>query len=125
MFDRLKLSAPLFLLVLLLALAAPAAAASGDPLAPELAQLSEPGLSTASAEAQARAIGFPEEGPGSLIREGDRVVVEARFEVGAEAAVEALEAAGAQVLLASGRYQTVSAAIAPADLDALAAVPGL
>jgi hypothetical protein len=117
--------APLFLFVLLLALAAPVATASGDPLAPELAQLSEPALSTASAEAQARAIGFPEEGPGSLIREGDRVVVEARFESGAEAAVEALEAAGAEVLLASGRYQTVAAAIAPEDLDALAAVPGL
>ncbi len=125
MSSRRKPIVPLLLIALSLAVATPAAAAPGDPLAPELAQLSEPALSTATADAQARAIGFPEEGPGSLVREGDRVLVEARFDGGAGSAVGALEAAGGEVRLASGRYQTVSVAVAPANLDALTAVPGL
>jgi len=75
--------------------------------------------------APAGTIGIPAEGPGSLIREGDRVVVEAHFEAGALARLEALKAAGARILAASARYQTVALAVDPEDLDAVAEVPGL
>jgi hypothetical protein len=78
-----------------------------------------------TAPAQAAALGLPEDDPGTLVREGDRVVVEAHFEAGAIAALAAVKADGAKVLTASRRYQTLSLAIAPADLPALAAVPGV
>jgi len=105
-----------------------AAAATGTTtgaLTPELAQLAEPAIAAKSAPAQAAALGLPAEGPGSLAREGERVVVEAHFEAGALGRLEALRAAGAKVLVASRRYQTVALSVEPADLEAVAAVPGL
>src|ERR1700744_2524059 len=112
-----------------LALLAPgrAAAASGaeGSLTPELEQLSTPALAEASPEAQAEAIGVPIEGPGSLSREGERLVVEAHFEKGALSRLEALEAAGAKVLVASGEYQTVALSVEPEDLERIAEVPGV
>jgi Subtilase family len=120
-----------FLTSALFALALPAsggaAATSGveGSLAPELEQLSTPALAEASPEAQAEAIGLPAEGPGSLSREGERVVVEAHFEGGALARLEALEAAGAKILVASRQYQTVALSVEPEDLKGIAAVPGV
>jgi hypothetical protein len=73
----------------------------------------------APAGARADAPGFPQ------LREGDRVVVEAHFDAGAISALEAVKAAGAKVLGASRRYQGQTLAIAPADLPALEAVPGV
>jgi hypothetical protein len=112
-----------------LAMLAPggAAAASGaeGSLTPELEQLSTPALAEASPEAQAEAIGLPIEGPGSLSREGERVVVEAHFEGGALQQLEALEAAGAKILVASREYQTVALSVEPADLEVVAEVPGV
>jgi hypothetical protein len=104
-----------------------AAAASGaeGSLTPELEQLSTPALAEASPAAQAEAIGVPVEGPGSLSREGERVVVEAHFEGGALQRLEALEAAGAKILVASREYQTVALSVQPSDLEAIAEVPGL
>jgi hypothetical protein len=112
-----------------LAMLAPggAAAASGaeGSLTPELEQLSTPALAEASPEAQAEAIGLPIEGPGSLSREGERVVVEAHFEGGALQQLEALEAAGAKILVASREYQTVALSVEPEDLGRVAEVPGI
>jgi hypothetical protein len=68
---------------------------------------------------------LPGEGAGTQLREGDRVIVEAHFEAGAIAALEAVKAGGAKVLNASRLYQTLTLSIAPADLPALAAVPGV
>ncbi|HEY2479696.1 MAG TPA: S8 family serine peptidase [Solirubrobacterales bacterium] len=102
-----------------------AVSAPSGPLTPELAKLATPAVRAESPAAQAEAIGVPAEGPGSLIREGDRVVVEAHFDEGALARLEALRAAGAQVALASRRYQTVALSVAPEDLEGLAEVPGL
>ncbi|HVS99222.1 MAG TPA: S8 family serine peptidase [Solirubrobacterales bacterium] len=96
-----------------------------DPLSPELTQLAEPLVAAAPPPVQAEAIGLPAEGPGSLVHEGDRVVVEAHFEEGALARLEALKAAGARIGLASRRYQTVALSVEPEDLEALAEVPGL
>lgn len=104
---------------------AAAATAGGGALTPELEQLATPALAAQPAPAQAAALGLPAEGPGSLAREGERVIVEARFESGALAGVEALRDAGARILVASRRYQTVALAVQPADLEAIAAVPGV
>jgi Subtilase family len=121
------LVAPLCAAALGLALLAPGAAtaAATGALAPELTKLATPAVAAASAEAQAAALGLPAEGSGSLSREGERVIVEAHFEVGALARLEALKAAGAKILVASGRYQTVALSAEPEDLQAIGAVPGL
>jgi hypothetical protein len=121
------LVAPLCAAALGLALLLPgvAAAAPTSALAPELAMLATPAVAAASAEAQAEAVGLPAEGPGSLSREGERVILEAHFEAGALARLEALKAAGAKILVASGRYQTVALSAEPEDLQAIGAVPGL
>src|SRR5262249_47570748 len=68
---------------------------------------------------------LPAEGPGSVVREGEDVIVEAHFESGAAAAVAELEAAGATVLEASAQYQTVALAVAPEDLEAVGERPGV
>jgi hypothetical protein len=118
------LTPALFALAMLAPCGAGAAGAEGS-LTPELEQLSTPALAEASPEAQAEAIGLPVEGPGSLSREGERVVVEAHFEEGALQRLEALEAAGARILVASGQYQTVALSVEPAALEAVAEVPGI
>src|SRR6202021_2556821 len=99
-----------------------AAAGAEGSLTPELEQLSTPALAEASPEAQAEAIGVPVEGPGSLSREGERIVVEAHFEGGVLQRLEALEEAGAKILVASREYQTVALSVEPEDLDAVAEV---
>jgi hypothetical protein len=119
------LTPALFALAMLAPGGAAAAASAEGSLTPELEQLSTPALAEASPEAQAEAIGLPVEGAGSLSREGERVVVEAHFESGALARLEALEKAGAKVLVASRRYQTVALSVEPADLEAIAEVPGI
>jgi subtilisin family serine protease len=120
--------APLLAALFMLALAAPAAfAASGEEavLTPELEALATPGVAEAPPAAQSEAAGLPSEGAGSLLRDGERVIVEAQFEGTAPEQVEALKAAGAKVRVASGRLKTVAIAIDPADLDTIAALPGI
>ena len=56
------------------------------------------------------------------MREGNRVLVEVRFDHGAEAGVEDLRQAGAEVVNVSQRYQTVTVAARPADLAAIGVV---
>jgi hypothetical protein len=68
---------------------------------------------------------LPDEGPGSVVTEGENVVVEAHFDDGAASHVAELEEAGATVLETSTRYQTVALSVAPEDLETLAEVPGL
>jgi Subtilase family len=106
------------------ALGAVAPSGSGV-LSPRLAELAKPAVRSAPPAEQARKLGLPREGPGSLIREGDRVLVDVRFDHGAIAAVPALRTAGSQVVDASGRYQSATVAVTPADLNALEGVPGV
>ena len=61
-------------------------------------------------------------GPGSPLRRGNRFVVEVRFDHGALAGQDELRAAGAQVLDASRRYQTITVAAKPGELPALGGV---
>jgi subtilisin family serine protease len=67
----------------------------------------------------------PAEGPGSPLGEGNRVVAEVRFDHGAIAAIDGLRAAGARVLDASRRYQTVTVAVRPGRLQAIATLDGV
>jgi hypothetical protein len=108
------------------ALAAPASAMrSTSALSPNLAELAKPSVQGLSHAAQARKLGVAVDGPGSLIREGNRVLVDVRFGHGALARLEAIRAAGGRIVTASSRYQTVTVAIAPYELHELASVRGV
>ena len=117
----------LFALLLSCCFAWPAVAGaeSGGVLAPELAELASPTVRSQPLEAQAEALNFPTSGPGSLQRDGSQVAVELEFEGGAVAALPALREAGAAITAASGIYQRIDAVVSPADLHALAALPGV
>jgi hypothetical protein len=118
----------LFAALLSFGILAPGAASADtgtSPLSPQLAELGSPAVVAEAPAEQAEAVGVPAEGPGSLIREGERVVVEASFEGGVLARTEALRAAGAKVLTTSARYQRVALSVLPEDLEAVAAVPGV
>ncbi len=80
-------------------------------------------LALVAPAAQAGKLGLPRSGPGSPLRDGNRVLVEVRFDGGATAGVDRLREAGAQIVDVSRRYQTVTVAAKPADLHALAAAP--
>lgn len=58
-------------------------------------------------------------GPGAPLRDGNRVLVDVRFERGAAAGLDALRAAGAEIVHLSRRYQTVTVAVKPAEVAEL------
>jgi hypothetical protein len=95
------------------------------PLAPALQKLAKPTVAAKSPAQQAAALGLPEEGPGSLVREGRRVLVEVHYDAGVAPQLDALHEAEARVVAASRRYKTVTAAVAPAALREIAATPGV
>jgi subtilisin family serine protease len=112
------------------ALTPAAATAQGTPaadagLSARLAQLADTGLRNASPARQAAAVSLPDEGPGSLLRDGRRLYVEVRFAAGALAGVPALRQAGAEIVDASRRLQAITVAAAPGRLRSLAAVDGV
>lgn len=94
-------------------------------LSPRLAELAKPSVRSASEAAQAKELGLAATGPGSLLRRGNRVLAYVRFDRGAIAGLGALREAGARVVDASRRYQTITVAAKPADLHRLAATPGV
>ncbi|HEU4706254.1 MAG TPA: S8 family serine peptidase [Solirubrobacterales bacterium] len=98
-------------------------AGHSSPLAPSLATLADPAVAAKPPAQQARILGLPPSGPGSLLRHGDRLVVQVRFDHGAIASRGAVAEAGATVLNDSRRYQLATVAVVPADLQSLAAVP--
>ena len=97
------------------------AGASGK-LVPRLQQLASPALAKASPAVQGLRMSLPLTGPGSLIRVGGRIVVTARMSSTAPSDVQALRTAGAQIMTVSDRYAMVTFAVAPADLEQVAAV---
>ncbi len=110
--------------VLAPAAAGAAATKPGDgDLSTRLAELSKPSVRSAPPARQAKKLSLAAEGPGSLLRDGNRVLVEVRFDRGAAAAVGDLRAAGAKIVNVSPRFQTVTVAAKPAALPALSGVP--
>jgi subtilisin family serine protease len=105
--------------------AAPLGAKDHGPLSPGLAELARPAVRTQPPALQAVALDLARSGPGSLLREGDRVYATVRFDEGAIARLAELREAGARIVSSSQRNQTVTVAVAPTDLRALAAVPGV
>jgi hypothetical protein len=95
----------------------------GSSLSPRLAELARPAARSAPRATQAARLSLPAAGPGSLLRDGGRLVIEARFAPGAAVEPGPLEAAGAQVLQVSERYRAATATVAPADLRALGSLP--
>ncbi len=70
----------------------------------------------------------PQEGPGTPLRDGNRVLVDVRFDAGAVAGLDELRGAGAEIVHVSRRYQTVTVAVRPGEraaLDGLARVGGI
>jgi hypothetical protein len=113
------------LVLLALAVPATASAAQASPLSPRLVVLSSAGVRSLGAVKQARRVGLTPSGTGSLLRHGNRVVVNVRFGNGAAAGAEALRQAGANVITVSPGYQTVAVAALPSQLRQVAAVPGV
>jgi hypothetical protein len=121
------------LLVLLTMIAAPRPdsvpamlSSVADPdLSSRLAKLARPAVGSASDAVQAAKLGLAPEGPGSLLRTGNRVLVYVRFERGAAAGLKALRTAGAKTVSLSSRYQTATVAAKPAQLPDLADVPNV
>ena len=116
-------------LLVVWALAPASASAMSRPtdadLTSRLAELASPAVRSLPPAEQAERVGLAAGGPGSLLRDDGRVLVDVRFVNGAISALDELRAAGAEVIASSRRYQTVTAAIVPARLRALAAVPGV
>lgn len=102
-----------------------ARSSEGEELSPRLAELVRPAFRSAPPAEQAAQLSLAAEGPGSLLRRGQRVLVNVRFESGAAAASEGLRAAGAQLVHVSSRYQTVTAAVPPGALRAVGDVAGV
>ena len=100
-------------------------AKSRGPLSPILAELAKPAIAEKAPAVQDELLGVPTEEPGGLIRDGERVQVSTRFDSGAVGALEQLREAGAQIVSASREQQTVTLAVAPDDLAAVASVPGV
>ena len=91
-------------------------------LVPRLQELASPSVARASTAVQGVRMSLPVTGPGSLIRIGGQVVVTARMSSTAPSDVQALRSAGAQVMTVSDRYAMITFAVAPADLEKVAAV---
>jgi len=115
----------LMALVLPLLASQPAAAMRGpaNGLSPRLAELAKPSVRSAPHQVQARKLGLVASGPGSLLRDGNRVIAEVGLEGGVGSRLGALRAAGAEVVDVSGAYRVVTVAAKPSDLAQIAAVP--
>ncbi len=117
--------------LLTVAALAPASAAAmssslADPkLSARLDELARPALRSAPRAAQAARLSLAASGPGSLLRDGNRVVAEVRFEGDAALDVAALRATGAEILHVGRRYRTVTVAARVADLPRIGALVGV
>jgi subtilisin family serine protease len=94
-------------------------------LSPVLSNLAKPSVRSMGPLRQARILGVAAAGPGSLIRRGNRVVVDVRFFRGAVAALPELRDEGAGVVASSRRYQRVTLSVPPAALRRIASVDGV
>jgi hypothetical protein len=110
---------------LLAAAPAPAAVPGVGTLSPRLAELASATVRSLPTTQQANRLDLPAAGPASLMRRGNRVVAEVRFDQGAADGATALRDAGAEVLDISRRYQTVTVAAKAVELPALGGVAGV
>jgi len=100
-------------------------AGTEDGLSSRLAALARDRLASKSDDAQADALALAAEGAGSLLRDGDRVVVNVRVSDTSEATLEGIRASGAEIVSVNARFGTVDVSVLPEDLRALAQAPGV
>lgn len=105
--------------------AAPLAPKPEGPLSPILERLASPAVRAKPASERAAILGVAASGPGSLVRDGGRFLVEVGFGHGAIARLDDLRREGARILAASQRYQRVTAAVPPGGLQDLARLAGV
>lgn len=122
---RCSLAVPLAACLLAPAAGAAPIAPGGGNLSPRLAEAARPALRSASPVALARRLSLPRSGPGSLLRDGGRIVADVRFEGDAAGSVARLSSIGAEVLDVSRRYQTVTVAARPGQLPAIGELAGV
>ncbi|HEX7278272.1 MAG TPA: S8 family serine peptidase [Solirubrobacterales bacterium] len=94
-------------------------------LSPVLQRLASPAVRAKPAAQRAAILDVAADGPGSLVQGQGGVLVTARFAAGAGARLDELRAAGARIVSSSRQRQTVTLAVAPERLAAIAAVPGV
>jgi len=97
----------------------------GGALSPALEELARPAVAAETLAAQSRHLGLPPDGPGSLLRDGGRVLITARLSRSLGVALPSLRDAGARVVSANPQIRTVSLSAPPSRLPGLAAVPGV
>jgi hypothetical protein len=113
------------LLVALPSVALGARVSSAGDLSARLTELARPAVRSLPQARQARRLGVPRSGPGSLLRDGGRVLVEVSISGRASGRLGALRERGARITDVSNRYATVTATVRPAVLRRLAAAPGV
>jgi len=91
-------------------------------LSPILQRLANPAVRAKPAAERAQVLGVAVSGPGSLVRDGGRFLVEVGFEQGAISRLDDLRRAGAEIVAASRRYQRATVAAFPWELRDLARV---
>lgn len=89
-------------------------------LSPILQRLADPDVRSQPTQRRAEILGVAASGPGSLVRDGGRFLVEVGFNQGAISHLDDLRRAGARILTASSRYQRVTVAVPPSGLRGLA-----
>ena len=105
--------------------AAMSVAPSESKLSSRLSELASPAVRGGSRRQQATQLSLAASGPGSLLREGNRVLVEVQLDGDQVGTLEALRRAGAEIVQSSGRYGVVTVAVRPQDLRRLDAVSGV
>jgi len=98
---------------------------AGSSLSPRLSELAKPALRSAPRAEQAARLSLATSGPGSLLRDGSRILANVRFDGAAEATAGALRRAGAEVVDLSDRYRTATVAALPADLPRIGELAGV
>lgn len=94
-------------------------------LSTRLAEIAGASLREKSDAAQAGAVGLAPSGAGSLLRDGDRLVVNVRVSSTSDDVLAAIRASGAEIVSINAPYGTVDVSVLPADLRALAAAEGV
>jgi subtilisin family serine protease len=97
----------------------------GGPLSPDLEELATPAVAAKPLAAQSRLLGLPAAGPGSLLRDGGRVLVAVRLQRDLGTTLPALREAGARIVSEGAQTQTVTVSVSPARLPEVASVPGV
>jgi hypothetical protein len=116
-------AAALAALLLVPASATAMSRSAGGDLSQRLALLAQPSVGSASYATQAARLGVARQGPGSLLREGNRILAYVRFNRGAMAGLRSLRVRGAKIVHASRRYQSVTVAAKPSQLHRLGRAP--